>query len=1362
MCVIKEWGATEASELAGRTARPRARMILPSAALAHYDEDPPMPDPTPAADRNLLFGIVALQMDFVGRDALVAAMNAWVLEKSKPLGQILEVQKALTRSRRVILDALVDEHVRQHGGDPARSLAALSSVDTARSAFGAVADSEVQASLGHLRSLPAGGAGESGLETRIGPELASTGGFETRVGSEASASGAFEPGAGAGSSASRRFRIIRPHAKGGLGIVHVALDGELNRHVALKEIQAHHADHPESRARFVVEAEITGGLEHPGIVPVYSLGHDPTGRPFYAMRFIEGDSLKEAIDRFHDPAADRDPGRRHLELQKLLRRFLDVCQAIAYAHSKGVLHRDLKPGNIMVGKYGETLVVDWGLAKMMGTPETSGETALRPSASGSGTGETLPGSAVGTPAYMSPEQAEGRLDLLGPASDVYSLGATFHALLTGRSPVDGPDVATVLERVRRGEVSPPRQVDPAVPPPLDAICRKAMALKPEDRYSTPHALAGDVEAWLADEPVAAWPDPWAVRARRWVRHHQKLVVGASTAALVALISLAGLAAVISVANRNLNLANDQIRDQVVEIARQNTELERTNQNLTAANTTITGQKNRLQAINADLAAANDTIKGQNTRLEAINAELADANATIQGQNAELERTNQNLTAANATIQGQNAELERTNADLEVARDEAARERDQAKAVTDFLVSSFRKSDPSEDGREVTIAEVLDRAAEELDDSNIAAITRAEILNAIGGTYSGLGLVTEAVELNEKALEIRLLVLGADDLDTLSSQNNLAAAYLAAGRLKEALPLFEATLEARQAQLGKDHPETIISQDNLALAYESAGRVSEALPLYERNLEALRANLGADHPDTLTTQNNLALAYESAGHLAEALPLLERTLEARRAQLGADHPDTLSSQNSLAFAYGAAGRVEEALPLYKRTLEAMRAKLGVDHPETLNVQNNLATAYKSAGDLAEALPMLERTLEARRVQLGADHPDTLTSQNNLAFAYKKAGRVEEALPLYERTLEAMRTQLGANHPDTLTTQNNLALAYESAGDLAEALPMLERTLEARRAQLGVDHPDTLTSQANLATAYEAADRVEEALPLYERTLEAMRAKLGANHPDTLTTQNNLAYAYESAGHLAEALPLLKRTLEVTRAKFGADHQETLISQNKLAFAYYRAGRVSEGLPLFERMVEALRARLGDEAPATLNSIYNLANVYYAAGQPAEALPLLREFVGAVRRQEPLDEAKLGLALVGLGDILNQTGHYDEAEAVLREGLEIWDRLQSGQWNTMNARSLLGESLAGLGRFEEAEALLLAGQSGLEAQADAIPPGDRESLQVDAIARLARLYGAWGKPSEAARWRAKLPAEAATATLPNLPADVFARP
>ena len=183
------------------------------------------------------------------------------------------------------------------------------------------------------------------------------------------------PAAGDG----RRFRILRLHDRGGLGEVFVARDEELRRDVALKQIQDRFADDEHSRARFLVEAEITGGLEHPGIVPVYGLGRHDDGRPYYAMRFIKGENLKHAADHFHEAdAPGRDPGERALELQKLLRRFLAVCDAVAYAHSRGVVHRDLKPGNVMLGPFGETLVVDWGLAKVVGLPANAvgGEATL--------------------------------------------------------------------------------------------------------------------------------------------------------------------------------------------------------------------------------------------------------------------------------------------------------------------------------------------------------------------------------------------------------------------------------------------------------------------------------------------------------------------------------------------------------------------------------------------------------------------------------------------------------------------------------------------------------------------------------------------------------------------------------------------------------------------------------------------------------------------------------------------------------------------------------------------------------------------------------------------------------------------------
>lgn len=370
------------------------------------------------------------------------------------------------------------------------------------------------------------------------------------------------------SSSAGRFRILRPHARGGLGQVSVALDQELNREVALKEIQPAHADDEVSQRRFLLEAEITGGLEHPGIVPVYALGHGPDGRPFYAMRFVKGDSLKKSIEDFHraDNPNRNDPGARELARRQLLGRFIDVCNAMEYAHSRGVLHRDLKPGNIMVGRYGETLVVDWGLAKSVEKEEiVSDEPTLRPSSALSGLGQTLPGLAIGTPSYMSPEQAAGRLDDLGPASDVYSLGATLYHLLCGRPPFVKGDVHDILQRVERGEFERPRQIDGEIPAPLEAICLKSMALKSVDRYETARALADDLEHWLADEPVTALPDGIGDRLRRMARRHRGYVLVAGLAMLVVAVVSSAAAVLIN----KQRIENHQLATEMGRLADRN-------------------------------------------------------------------------------------------------------------------------------------------------------------------------------------------------------------------------------------------------------------------------------------------------------------------------------------------------------------------------------------------------------------------------------------------------------------------------------------------------------------------------------------------------------------------------------------------------------------------------------------------------------------------------------------------------------------------------------------------------------------------------------------------------------------------------
>ncbi len=484
------------------------------------------------AEQNLLFGMLALQNGFIEQADLNAAFQFWSKDKARPLARILVERGSLSEEDRDLLEELARRHVAKHGGDPGQSLVAVGAMDTVTAVREQVADPLLEFKLDGLSALEG--------------EPAAAGRQEATVADRPIASDVTFPWVVAdGISTRSRFRILRPHGGGGLGLVSVAMDSELNREVALKEIRPELADDPQSRARFLLEAEVTGQLEHPGVVPVYGLQTDRRGRPYYAMRFVRGEDLKGVIARHHgaNSPAGQTPPARALALHRLLTRFVAVCEAMSYAHDRGVIHRDLKPSNILLGPYGETMVVDWGLAKVLrpdGTaPRGPAEAPLNPtSAIASGSSDTLAGTVVGSPAYMSPEQAEGWPEGVGPASDVYSLGATLYTLLVGKPPFSGANIPSVLRRVRQGDFPPPRSVNPAVPPALEAVSRKAMSLRPEDRHASARELAVDIEHWMADEPISWLVEPWGQRLSRWGRRNRVLVrTGGSALAVVTLISL---------------------------------------------------------------------------------------------------------------------------------------------------------------------------------------------------------------------------------------------------------------------------------------------------------------------------------------------------------------------------------------------------------------------------------------------------------------------------------------------------------------------------------------------------------------------------------------------------------------------------------------------------------------------------------------------------------------------------------------------------------------------------------------------------------------------------------------------------------
>ncbi len=1044
----------------------------------------------PAADRNLLFGMLAVQLDFVAGDALLAAMHAWVRTKARPLGDILEEQGVLAADVRALLEALVDKHLTQHGGNPRQSLAVLNPPGAVHAQLQTLPDADVQASL-----AATGMHGTPGADAATRP-------YRSEV-------------------AGGRYRILRPYARGGLGEVYVALDAELNREVALKEIQKPYADSPEGRARFLLEAEVTGGLEHPGIVPVYGLGTYADGRPFYAMRFVRGDSLKEAIARFHTAAgSDRARSTRALALRGLLGRFVDVCQAVAYAHSRGVLHRDLKPGNIMLGKYGETLVVDWGLAKPLGRGDARSEEAsplaveepLRPS---SGSTPTVAGTAVGTPAFMSPEQAAGRVNRLGPASDVYSLGATLYELLTGRPPFEGRDVGAVLQAVQQGDFPPPRRVQPDVPPALEAVCLKAMALAPQERYAAPRDLADEIERWLADEPVVAYPEPLPARVARFVRRHRTAVAAAAALLVTTVVALAASLVLVEGERTKTQQALDaesrrrqQAREALDALASELVEdwlATRKTLALTA------GQKQFLEKALASYEEfAADTGRDESVRKGVGDAYLRVGTIrTRLGLYAEAEAAYRRAAEVFAGLVGDFPAVPGYRNDLAVCHNNLG-----------IVLSNTGRVGQAEaawrDGLVIQKQLVLDFPAE------------AKCRGELARSHNNLGLHlrengrpqdAEAEHQAARALQQRLAAelpaVPAYRDEMAASHNNLALLFRATGRPKDAEKAFGDAI-ILQRRLATEFPAVpdyrrslAMSQNNLAALLRETGRPKDAEPV-QREALALIRQLAADYPtvpqyrlELAAKIHNFGVLLSQTGRPQDAVDAY-REASAIRKQLVADFPtvpdyrfDLALGHYNLALLLRDLGRPQDAEAAHRDAL-AIQKQLAAEFPdqpryreELAAVLDDLAGLLSERGRLGEAEGAWRDTRALRR-QLAADFPARASYHSdlagllvNLANLRRRAGRADEARALLEEAVPHHRTAMAAepqNATYRLFFKNNCRARARTLLDLGD------HTAAAQAAE------EFHTASADpIEAAYDAACYLSRCVPLAEKDVRLLAAQ-----------------------------------------------------------------------------------------------------------------------------------------------------------------------------------------------------------------------------------------------------------------------------
>ncbi|MBX9579693.1 MAG: serine/threonine-protein kinase, partial [Gemmataceae bacterium] len=644
--------------------------------------------------------------------------------------------------------------------------------------------------------------------------------------------------AGAGAVLGGKYKLVEPIGEGGMGAVWMARQTEpVRRPVAVKLIREG-MDSRAVLARFEAERQALALMDHPHIAKVHDAGATPDGRPYFVMELVKG----VPITKFCDD--------RKLTPRERLELFVPVCQAVQHAHQKGVIHRDIKPNNVLVALYDDRpvpKVIDFGVAKAAGQPLTD-KTLM-----------TGFGAVVGTPEYMSPEQAGfNQLDV-DTRSDIYALGVLLYELLTGTTPVDRRSLgkAALLEVLRIvREVDPPRpsqklstadalptiaanrhteprRLAALVKGDLDWIVMKALEKDRTRRYETANGLAADVQRYLAGEAVQAAPPSRAYRVRTFVRRHRAAVTAAGLVAAALVLGIAGTTWGLVEARRQRDAA---------DVARQ---------------------------------AEADRAEGERVAREA--AERAAAAEMAAREQAVRER------------------------------DAKERQRQYAQAIADFVQNDFFALTSVEgQGRfggagefvltkDTALRQLLDRGAEKLKGrTDQDPRTEADLCWMIGVNYRGVGEYKRAVEFLERAYRVRQAALGADDEEALNAGNSLAVAYAAAGRAADAVALHERLRDAQTAKLGPDHPRTLVAMSNLAEAYRTAGEFGKAVPLYEQTLALKKVVLGAEHPSTLISMNNLAVVYRAASEHGKAVPLLEETLALQKAKLGPDHPRTRSS------------------------------------------------------------------------------------------------------------------------------------------------------------------------------------------------------------------------------------------------------------------------------------------------------------------------------------------------------------------------------------------------------------------------------------------------------------------------------------
>lgn len=904
------------------------------------------------------------------------------------------------------------------------------------------------------------------------------------------------------------YTLVELIGEGGFGSVYLAEQSSpVRRQVALKIIKLG-MDTRQVIARFEAERQALAMMEHPNIARVLDAGATDTGRPYFVMELVRGEHVTDYCDR------------QQLSIPERLALFCSVCGAVQHAHQKGIIHRDLKPSNVLVTTVdGRSIpkVIDFGIAKA--TTGRLSDVTLN----------TEIHQLMGTPDYMSPEQAESSGADIDTRSDIYSMGVLLFELLTGHAPFDRQRLRSApyaeLQRILREEEPPcpsvrlatpassgqfrfttpagaagesqgssvikvaqRRRTEPipltrAIRGDLDWIVLKCLEKDRSRRYETASALAEDIWRHLNNQPVLATPPSALYRLRKFVRRNRGLVMAGGIATAALFVS-AGV-------SFSYGLSEAQQR-MVAERARRRAE---------KAEGQATERANELEQV----------ARFQQEQLSGM-----DAMSMGMGLRADLLETVR-TTAVHSKLSPEQVEAR-------------VHELEKLVAGSDFTGMALEALERN------FFVPALDAIDKQFADQ---PLVRARLLQTLASTLYQVGLLAPAIQPQKDALEIRRRLLGDDHVDTLISINHMGTLLRDQGKLSEAEAYYREALEKCRSVLGDEHEETIASISNMGNLLMQQDKLAEAEPLLRDALEKHRRVLGDEHPHTLITISSLGGLLRAQGRLSEAEPYYHEALEKRRRVLGEEHLDTIKSINNMGFFFGVQGKLAEAEPFHREALEKCQRTLGDEHPETLNALNNMGAVLKRQGKLSESEPYFRKSLEIRRRMLSEEHPATLTSMNNLAMLLVAQGKPGEAEPLCRESLEGHRKILGNEHARTIDAINNMGVVLRAQGKLSEAEPYCYEGLEMSRRMLGDEHADTLLTIVNLGGLLLAQGKDAETVALlYPAEAAARRAFTGGNALHLARLLIALGRGRTATGEFDAAQSNLTEAYEIVREARGA--------------------------------------------------------------------------------------------------------------------------------------------------------------------------------------------------------------------------------